>query len=47
MSSGFLPFIEGLYNAAPKCRKCGEMREFWDDELCIRCRKKEKRDEHD
>lgn len=40
MSEGFEPFIKGLYDAAPKCKECGEMREYWDDELCVKCRKK-------
>ena len=40
MSEGYRPFIKGLYNAAPKCKECGEMREYWDDELCVKCRKK-------
>lgn len=35
------PFIRGLYNAAPKCKKCGEVRQYWDDELCIKCRTQE------
>jgi RecJ-like exonuclease len=34
------PFIKGLYNVAPKCKECGDMREYWDDELCVKCRKK-------
>ena len=35
------PFIKGLYNAAPKCKKCGEVRQYWDDELCVNCRTQE------
>lgn len=35
------PFIRGLYNVAPKCKKCGEVRQYWDDELCIKCRTQE------
>ena len=35
------PFIKGLYNVAPKCKKCGEVRQYWDDELCIKCRTQE------
>ncbi len=34
------PFIRGLYNVAPKCIECGEIRQYWDDELCVKCRKK-------
>ncbi len=32
------PFIRGLYNVAPKCKKCGEIRQYWGDELCVKCR---------
>lgn len=39
------PFIKGLYNVAPKCKECGDMREYWDDELCIKCRKKKENEE--
>ena len=35
------PFIKGLYNVAPKCKKCGEVRQYWDDELCVKCRTQE------
>ena len=41
MSEGFEPFIKGLYDAAPKCKKCGEPREYWDDKLCTKCRTQE------
>ena len=39
------PFIRGLYNVAPKCIECGEMREYWDDELCVKCRRKKEQEE--
>ena len=40
MSRGIVPYLVGLHNLAPKCKECGEIREYWDDELCVKCRKK-------
>ena len=39
------PFIRGLYNVAPKCIECGEIRQYWDDELCVKCRRKKEQEE--